>query len=137
MSEYDDGSGYGDAEQVQAEFTDGSSLTLVDVNGDGVADVAAYDVDGDGHPDGYAGEYPSTPNGESTESAPYESAEYEPAPYESGEYESAPYGENYESYEPGYAETGSMYTNDYIGTAVSSNPGGEEFYINLGDGQFY
>jgi hypothetical protein len=125
MSEYDTGDAYGDAEQIHAEFTDGSSLTLVDVDGDGVADAVIYDEDGDGVPDGYAdesGEYASTPN---------------------GEYASTPNGETYEpgyadpGYDPGYTEPGSMYTNDNIDTAVSSNPGGDEFYINLGDGQFY
>jgi hypothetical protein len=126
MSEYDAGNDYGDADQVHAEFTDGSSLTLVDVNGDGVAEAVIYDADGDGVPDGYADEsggYATTPN---------------------SEYPSTPNSETYEPgyadpgyTEPGYTEPASMYTNGYIDTAVSSNPGGEEFYINLGDGQFY
>jgi hypothetical protein len=122
MSEYDAGGDYDHAEAIHAEFTDGSSLTLVDVNGDGVAEAVVYDADGDGVPDGYAdesGEYATTPNGE-----------YPSTP--NSEYPSTP---NSETYEPGYADPGSMYVNDNIDTAVSSNSNGE-FYINLGDSNY-
>jgi hypothetical protein len=36
----------------------------------------------------------------------------------------------------GYTDSGNFYSNDYIDTAVSSNPGGDEGYIALGDGDF-
>jgi len=51
MSEYLEvdvnGDGYDDAVEV-TEYADGSVLSLADTNGDGYADVAAYDADGDG-----------------------------------------------------------------------------------------
>ncbi len=36
----------------------------------------------------------------------------------------------------GYADGGDFYANNNIDTAVSTNPGGDEGYIALGDGEF-
>ena len=108
MSEYyDGGDSYGDGEEIRAEFTDGSSLTFVDVDGDGYADKVIYDG-------GYV-EY----------DAGQEPAYTEPTGYEGAE-----------SYDTGYADGGSFYANDNLDTAVSTNPGGDEGYIALGDGEF-
>jgi hypothetical protein len=55
MSEYDlDGDGYTD-HAITAEFTDGSSATVVDVDGDGYADAVVYEPVDPGHDPGYDG----------------------------------------------------------------------------------
>jgi len=126
VSEYYEADGYGDAEQIEAEFTDGSSLTLVDVDGDGYADAVVYD---DG---GTYTEY----SGDAGYDAGSGDTGYD-AGYDAGSGDSG-YG-TYpaeEGYEAGYQDGGSFYANDNLGTAVSTNPGGDEGYIALGDGEF-
>ena len=114
MSEYyEGGDNYGDGEEIRAEFTDGSSLTFVDVDGDGYADAVIVD-------DGYV-EYDGGQEPAYTEPTGDEGYGYDPAQ---------------ESYEPGYTDGGSFYANENLDTAVSSNPGGDEGYIALGDGEF-
>jgi hypothetical protein len=142
VSEYYEADGHGDteqihAEQIHAEFTDGTSLTLVDVDGDGYADAVVYDAGthggydegGDayddaaqaGHDGGEAGY--TEPTGDETY------GQYE----EYGDYGTYPAGD---AYGAGYTDGGSFYANDNLGTAVSTNPGGDEGYIALGDGEF-
>jgi hypothetical protein len=41
-----------------------------------------------------------------------------------------------DGYEAGCTGGGSFYANDNLGAAVSTNPGGDEGYIGLGDGEF-
>ena len=50
--EYDvDGDGVNDVVEV-TQYSDGSTLVVADVDGDGYADIAVYDEDGDGVADG-------------------------------------------------------------------------------------
>jgi hypothetical protein len=113
-SDYIDVNGDGYADHVEyEEYGDGSAAALVDLNADGRPDVAFYDANGDGYIDQVI-----PAEGTGSESG-YESG------YDSG-HQSA----------PAYADSGNFYANDNLGTAVSSNPGGQEGYIALGDGEF-
>jgi hypothetical protein len=64
MSEYDvDGDGYTD-HAITAEYTDGSSATVVDTDGDGYADVVIYEPAepaGPGYDDGGGYDDPNQP----------------------------------------------------------------------------
>jgi hypothetical protein len=128
VSEYYEADGYGDAEQIQAEFTDGTSLTLVDVDGDGYADAVVYDAGADaGYDAGYdGGADAGYDGGEAGYTEPTGDQAYE----DYGTYPAE------DAYGAGYTDGGSFYANDNLGTAVSTNPGGDEGYIALGDGEF-
>jgi hypothetical protein len=114
VSEYYDADEYGDGQEIRAEFTDGSSLTLVDIDGDGYADAVAYD----------SGDYTGYDTGE----APG----YTEATGDEG-YGTYPAGDTYDT---GYDDGGSFYANSNLDTAVSTNPGGDEGYSAVGDGEF-
>jgi hypothetical protein len=117
---YDGGDNYGDGEEIRAEFTDGSSLTFVDVDGDGYADKVIYDGGYEEYDAGHDAGYDAGHD-----------AGHEPA------YTEEPTGdEGTGYYDTGYADGGSFYANDNLDTAVSTNPGGDEGYIALGDGEF-
>jgi hypothetical protein len=51
-------------------------------------------------------------------------------------YEGFPDDAGYSGYEDGGGDPGGFYGNEYLDTAVSTNPGGDEGYIALGDGDF-
>jgi hypothetical protein len=138
MSEYYDGGETGDSGEYP-EHTEPEAL--IDIDGDGRADLAYYDADGDGHIDHAAWDV----DGDGR--ADYVNAIEEPAYAETNEYaettENTEYTPNSEYTESNeytenstYTDDGSFYANNNIDTAVSTNPGGDEGYIALGDGEF-
>src|SRR5262245_38154843 len=107
MSEQYDVNGDGYPDHVEyVEYEDGSTLAVVDVDGDGQADYAAYDTDGDGNLD------------PPTNEAPYGGTDVSVGGVDTS-----------------YADGGNFYSNWYIDTAVGSTEDGSAGYVNLGDGE--
>jgi hypothetical protein len=106
------------AEDAMSEYfdPDGGDVQYVD-NGDGTT-TELVDLDGDGQPD--VAVYDNT-------SQPGYSEEGEPGDPGYGQ---DPDGDGW------YGGDATFYSNDNIDTAISTNPGGEEGYIALGDGDF-
>ena len=110
MSEFFDPEG-GDVQYV--DNGDGTTTELVDLDGDGQPDVAIFDN--------------TSEPGYGEEGAPGYGEEGTPGYGEEGDPGS---GEGW------YGGESTFYSNDNIDTAISTNPGGDEGYIALGDGDF-